>query len=64
MNIISILPIDCIKEIFKIINTKDICNLIFVCKDFKNIIKETELILNFKNIPFKDIFFKIFQKYI
>ena len=61
MNIVSILPIDCIKEIFKIVNTKDICNLISVCKDFKNIIKETELVLDFKNIPFIDIFLRFFK---
>ena len=65
MNIISILPIDCIREIFKIINTIDICNLIFVCKDFQNIIKETNLILNFTNIPFRDNFLNFFEnKYI
>ena len=61
MNIISILPIDCIKEIFKIVNTEDIYNLISVCKDFKNIIKETELVLDFKNIPFIDIFLRFFR---
>ena len=50
MNIISILPIDCISEILKIIDTIDVCKLIFVCKDFQNIIKETTLILNFRYV--------------
>ena len=44
------LPIECIKEIFKFNSTKDICALIKVNNSIQNILKDTDLILDFSNI--------------